>query len=354
MGGTARLGGHVDECNNCGHIKISYNSCRNRHCPKCQGLAREKWLAARKKDLLPVSYFHIVFTIPHNISPVVLRNQKELYTILFKAASETLLELGKDKKHLGAEIGLIAILHTWGQNLMDHPHLHCLVPGGGLSFDGKEWIKSKEKFFIPVKVMSRLFRGKFLAYFKAAYKNKKLKFEGAIKPLSEKKEFQNLLDQLYQLEWVVYCKEPFSCPEYVLEYLGHYTHRVAISNNRLVKMENKKVTFRWRDYSDGSQNKLMTLNASEFIRRFLLHILPDNFVKIRHYGLLSNRSRKTKLNRCQELLGRRQKEDTQKATYDLENIEDMRKCPCCKNGTMIKKEVLHIGPLIRRESIEAA
>lgn len=239
---------------------------------------------------------------------------------------------------------------------MDHPHLHCLVPGGGLSFDGQKWIKSRKKFFIPVKVMSRLFRGKFLAYFKTAYKNRKLKFEGSINSLVEKKEFQKLLDQLYQLEWVVYSKEPFSKPEYVLEYLGHYTHRVAISNNRLVKMEKKKVTFRWRDYSDGSQNKLMTLDSLEFIRRFLLHILPDNFVKIRHYGLLSNRNRKIKLKYCQEILGQNQEEKdyTQRATSDFEKIQDMNRCPCCRIGTMINKEMLYVGPLIRKESIGAA
>ena len=299
---TAELGGHVDECDSCGHLKISYNSCRNRHCPKCQGLPMAKWLLKRNQELLPVEYFHVVFTIPSELNALTLRNQVVLYNILFKAASETLLELGKDQKYLGGQLGFISILHTWGQNLLDHPHLHCVVPGGGLSVDGKRWISTQKGFFIPVKVLSRLFRGKFLAYLKKAYHDDKLSFPGEIHLLQFPQAFQKFLDNLYTQEWVVYCKPPFGSPKQVLNYLGRYTHRVAISNHRIVSMENGMVTFRWRDYRDGNKNKLMTVEASEFIRRFLLHILSNNFVKIRYYGFLSNSNRKTKLKRCQELL----------------------------------------------------
>lgn len=344
---TAELGGHVDQCDSCGHLKISYNSCRNRHCPKCQGLAREKWLDNRKKDLLPVQYFHVVFTIPDDLNAIALRNQKEVYTILFKAASETLLELGQDAKYLGAQVGFISILHTWGQNLMDHPHLHCVVPGGGLSLDGTRWVSARNSFFIPVKVMSRLFRGKFLAYLKESYANGKLNMVGTVKLLDNPQIFQNLLYKLYEKEWVVYCKPPFGSPEQVLEYLGRYTHRIAISNNRITSMENGKITFRWRDYSDDNKNKLMTLDVFEFIRRFLLHILPDNFIKIRHYGILSNASRKTKLKKCQELLNVEEKvvqESTNKPWeelyFELTGI-DLRLCPCCEKGKMVRRETLH-------------
>ncbi|MCC5910974.1 MAG: IS91 family transposase [Clostridiaceae bacterium] len=300
---TSKLGGHVDKCDSCGHLKISYNSCRNRHCPKCQTLAKERWLHNRKKDLLPIGYFHIVFTIPEELNFIALLNQKEMYSILFKAASETLLELGKDAKYLGAEIGFMSILHTWGQNLMNHPHLHCIVPGGGMSLDGKRWINSKKDFFIPVKVLSRKFRGKFLYYFKKAYYTKQLKFTGDVELLKEKTHFKSFIDKQYKKEWIVYCKAPFKNAAYVLEYLGRYTHRVAISNNRIVKMENGNVTFRYRDYRDDNRKKLMTITAEEFIRRFLMHVLPSKFVKIRHYGILSNRNRNLKLKRCKVLTG---------------------------------------------------
>lgn len=343
---TAQLGGHVDQCDSCGYLRISYNSCRNRHCPKCQSLPREKWLAARKRDLLPVEYFHIVFTIPDLLNPLALRNQRVVYDLLFKAASEALLALSKDPKHLGAEIGFLSILHTWGQNLMDHPHLHCLVPGGGLSLDGQRWISSRG-FFIPVKVLSRLFRGKFLFYLKEAYRGGKLKFIGEIRSLGDTPKFQMMMDELYRQEWVVYCKPPFRSAQYVIEYLGRYTHRVAISNNRIVKVEQEKVTFRWRDYKDGNKNKQMTLEAFEFIRRFLLHILPNNFVKIRHYGLLSNRNRKTKLRRCREIFGvgsNREQQSTESESWEELLFEltgiDPHLCPCCKKGRMVTREIL--------------
>ena len=278
---TKELGGHINECEDCGHLRISYNSCRNRHCPKCQFLRKEKWLEARGKELLPIPYFHVVFTVPEEINPLALRNQETIYTILFKAASETLTELTRTR--LSAQIGVICILHTWGQNLMDHPHLHCIVSGGGLS--PHRWISSKRKFFLPVKVLSRLFRGKFLFYLKKARDTGRLRFPGLISPLGE--AFTIFLKALYGREWVVYCKPPFNGPQSVIQYLGRYTHRVALTNHRLVGIEDGKVSFVWKDYADGNARKVMTLDAFEFIRRFLLHVLPDGFVKIRYFGFLS-------------------------------------------------------------------
>lgn len=342
---TARLGGHVDKCDTCGHIRISYNSCRNRHCPKCQTLAKEKWLYDRKKDLLEVGYFHVVFTIPEELNRITLLNQKEIYSILFKSVSETLLELGKDKKHLGAEIGFLSILHTWGQNLMNHPHIHCIVPSGGLTSDGLRWICSRKKFFIPVKVLSRKFRGKFLSYFRKAYYSNKLKFPSGTDVLNEKYLLQTLVDGLYQKEWIVYCKAPFKSASNVLEYLGRYTHRVAISNNRIVNYENGYVTFKWRDYKDRNKEKYMTVTAEEFIRRFLMHVLPKRFVKIRHYGILSNRNRNTKLKRCKLLTGSNKnyevdvKLSTEEVIKKLIRV-DISLCPCCGKGKMIRKEEL--------------
>lgn len=339
---TAELGGHVDECDECGHVRISYNSCRNRHCPKCQTLAKERWLEDRKKDLLSVGYFHVVFTIPEELNYLALTNQKELYSILFQAASETLLELGRDRKYLGAEIGFTSILHTWGQNLMHHPHVHCIVPSGGLSLDGTRWINSKNDFFIPVKVLSRKFRGKFLYFLKQYYYNNKLKLIGDNHELIEKQVFQFFVDKLYKKEWVVYCKPPFSSAEHVLEYLGRYTHRVAISNNRLTFFDNGYVTFRWRDYRDNNKQKFMTVTAEEFIRRFLMHVLPDKFVKIRHYGILSNRNRMTKLKKCKEFTGSVFKIasitrlSSAELLFKLTGI-DLDVCPCCTKGKMVRQ-----------------
>jgi hypothetical protein len=342
---TSLMGGHVDECDDCGYKKISYNSCRNRHCPKCQNLPKEKWLEERKKDLLPVPYYHIVFTLPAELRALALRNKKVVYTMLFKASSETLIELSEDPKYLGAKIGFISLLHTWGQNLMDHPHVHCIVTGGGLQND--LWKGAKNSFFIPVRVMSRLFRGKFLFYLKQAYEQGKLKYEGQIQSLQGEREFQQSLDQLYTKEWIVYCKPPFQSPEHVLNYLGRYTHKVAISNHRILQMDAGKVTFTWRDYSDGNRKKIMTLNAIEFIRRFLLHILPHRFVKIRHYGILSNRNRETKLKQAKTILGRQSAiadSPEEKRTWAelLLNItgKDYTICPCCGLGKMIEKITL--------------
>ena len=344
---TAELGGHVDQCDQCGALRISYNSCRNRHCPKCQSLDKERWLGARERDLLPTSYFHLVFTLPEGLRPLALRNQKVVYSLLFKSASETLTQLAKDPKYLGAEIGFIAMLHTWSQTLMDHPHLHCLVPGGGLSLDGKRWVSSREDFFIPVKVLSSLFRGKFLDNLKKAYEAGELQFAGQIEALKEASAFKRFLSDLYHQEWVVYCKPSLRNPEKAVDYLGRYTHRVALSNDRLVKMEGNQVSFRWRDSADNNKIKLLTLEAFELIRRFLLHVLPDQFVKIRYYGILSHRSRKGKLLRCKRLLGvlmSKELEEVPKETWQdlLTRITgiDPRVCPHCGKGKMIQKEIL--------------
>jgi len=344
---TAELGGHLDQCDHCGMVLISYNSCRNRHCPKCQCLEKERWLEAREKDLLPTPYFHVVFTLPEELRALTLRNQKVLYSLLFKAVSETLTELARDSKHLGAEIGFMAILHTWSQTLIDHPHLHCLVTGGGLSLDGSRWLRSRKEFFIPVKVLSSLFRGKFLDGLKKLYEAEELKFPGQIEELKDPPAFKRLLTNLYHQAWVVYCKPALKHPEKVADYLGRYTHQVALSNDRLVKMEDNKVTFRWRDSADNDKIKWLTLEAFEFIRRFLLHVLPNQFVKIRYYGILSHRSRKGKLLRCKKLLEvlipEPSKEVLKETWQDLLTRitgVDPRVCPCCGKGKMIQKETL--------------
>jgi hypothetical protein len=303
---TSALGGHIEKCDNCGYETNAYNSCRNRHCPKCQFSAKERWLKAREGELLPVPYYHVVFTIPNELNQVVLINKRVMYNILFRAASETLIKLGKDPKHLGANIGLVAVLHTWGQNLMDHPHLHCIVPGGGLTPDTVRWRYSKKAkyhgFFIHVNIISDLFKKKFLYYFKKAYRNSELRFVGKIERLGSNKAFQKLLNELYEKKWVTYCKRPFGGPKEVLEYLGRYTHRVAISNNRIKTIENGKVVFEWKDYSDNNKKKEMALTPVEFIRRFMLHILPGGFFKIRYYGILSSRNKKAALKKCREIL----------------------------------------------------
>ena len=335
---TLQLGGHMDECDACGHVTISYNSCRNRHCPKCQKLSSERWIEQRKAQLLPVQYFHTVFTLPDLLNPVARFNQKAVYTLLFKAASETLLELARDKKYLGAEIGFTAVLHTWGQNLVDHPHLHCIVPGGGLSSDGN-WRNAKKDFFIPVKVLSRKFRGKFLAYLRETQETGGLKFGGDIESLRFNPSFNCLMNKLYAVEWVVFCKESFKTPDSVIEYLGRYTHRVAISNSRIKSIVDGKVAFEWKDRGDGNKTKTMTLDAFEFIRRFLLHILPGRFMKIRHYGLLSNRNR-LKIKKCQSLLKRIRlvpvKSTTRELILKLFGV-DIAKCQCCGKGKMASK-----------------
>jgi hypothetical protein len=339
---TAELGGHVEECDACAHVRISYNSCRNRHCPKCQFLEKERWLEKRKQDLLPIRYFHVVFTLPEGLRPIALRNPKALYRLLFKAASQTLLELGRDPKYLGAEIGFTALLHTWTRTLLDHPHLHCIVTGGGLSADGKRWKRSRRRFFLPVRVLSKLFRGKFLSLFKRACRSGAIVFCGEIAALANEASFKRFLRGLYAEQWVVYCKPPFGSASKVLEYLGRYTHRVALSNERIVGMDAGAVTFCYRDAADHNLMKRMTVDAFEFIRRFLLHILPDRFMKIRHYGLLCNRHRAAKLARCKELLavkddepGKAETGETWQALLLRITGIDLSVCPVCGKGKMI-------------------
>jgi len=343
---TSELGGHVDECDSCGRIRISYNSCRNRHCPKCQFLKKEKWVEQRREDILPVPHFHVVFTIPAKLNPLALRNKRILYNILFRSAAETLTELASDPKHLGVEIGFICILHTWGQNLMDHPHLHCIVTGGGLSLDGKRWLSCRKGFFISVKVLSRLFRGKVLDYLKESWEAEKMKFTGTIAGLQDPDQFAVFLKDLYCREWVVYAKPPFKDPEMLLDYLGRYTHRIAIGNHRILKMQNDKVFFLWRDYADGNKNKTMTVEASEFIRRFLLHVLPERFVKIRYYGLLANRNSNTILAQCRRLLACTVKVSNKNVNETWQEFLlrvcgiDLIKCPFCGKGKMIRNEII--------------
>src|SRR5208282_1948011 len=274
---TVALGGHVERCGDCGHQRIAYNSCRNRNSPKCQGLERAQWLEARQAELLDVPYYHVVFTVPDVIATIAFQNQTVVYDILFRAASETLRTIAADPKHLGAEVGFLAVLHTWGQNLMHHPHLHCLIPGGGISLDGGRWIACRPGFFLPVRVLSRLFRGLFLHYLENAFAAGELNFFSAQRHLHEPAAFRRYLAPVHNTEWVVYAKRPFAGPAQVLDYVGRYTHRVAISNNRLVSMDGDRLRFRWKDYRDGNRQKTMTLAAGEFIRRFLIHVLPDGF-----------------------------------------------------------------------------
>ncbi len=299
---TAAPGGHRDQCVRCGHQAISFNSCRNRHCPRCQGNARAKWLAARSAELLPVPYFHIVFTLPHELSALTLQNKRLLYDLLFSTSAAAMLELARDPKHLGADIGFLGVLHTWGQNLQHHPHVHYIVPAGGLAPDGSRWIDSSCRFFLPVKALSRVFRGKFVAGLKTAFHEGTLQFHGSFRSLADPRTFSSWLRNLSRNHWVVYAKPPFGGAEYVLNYLARYTHRVAISNHRLVAFENHRVSFRWRDYAHGGKKKVMTVSAHEFLRRFLLHVLPKGLVRIRHFGLCANRRRSAALQRCRALL----------------------------------------------------
>jgi Putative transposase/Transposase zinc-binding domain len=298
---TAALGGHLDECTRCGHRAISYNSCRNRHCPKCQTGARERWIAARRRELLPARYVHVVFTLPRELAPLALQNKK-VYDLLFHASAETFLEVARDPKHLGAEIGFFSVLHTWNQKLGLHPHVHCVAPAGGLSPDRTHWIEPRYAFFLPVKVLSRVFRGKFVAALRCAFREDRLRFQGSLTPLAYPKTFAAWLRPLFRKDWVVYSKRPFGGPEYVLQYLGRYTHRVAISNHRLVSLAEGKVTFRWRDSAHNNEQRLMTLSLDEFLRRFLLHVLPKGFVRIRNFGFLAHRRRAWTLPLCFQLL----------------------------------------------------
>jgi len=334
---TSALGGHVDRCNSCGHIRIGYNSCRNRHCPKCQGIQQQKWVMARQADLLPVGYFHMVFTLPDTLNPLCLKQPALMYDLLFRAVRDTLFSFAADPKHLGAETGFIAVLHTWGQTLTLHPHLHCIIPAGGLAINGL-WRKSRAKgsFLFPVKALSMVFRAKYLQYLKESMG----KNSAQLTP--------EALEALYGADWVVYAKAPFAGPGHVISYLGSYTHRVAISNHRLVSLDGDRVTFRWRDYRDGNRTKLMTLHAVEFLRRFCLHILPYRFVKIRHYGILSSR-RKPELRALRSSMTATQESASDATTARMIPWQqvciirmgfDPDKCPCCGKGRMVRIDIL--------------
>jgi hypothetical protein len=320
---TAALGGHRDQCDSCGHQTISYNSCRNRHCPKCQTNARDRWLQARQQELLPVNYYHLVFSLPHRLVPLIWQNKRSLFALLFEATAATLLEVAANPKHLGAELGFLSVLHTWGQTLQPHPHIHCVVPGGGLSSGHSQWIHSRPSFFLPVHVLSRMFRGKFVAGLKQLFQEGKLHLSGACLPLSDAKVFAAFLRTLFREEWVVYAKKPFGGPEHVLHYLARYTHRVAISNHRLLGITDTDVSFRWKDYAHHSKSRVMTLTHEEFLRRFLQHVLPTGFPRIRYFGFLANRRRGALLPLCRQLLA---------VDPPLSNTDapaGIHPCPCC-------------------------
>ena len=340
---TAALGGHIEACDDCARHRIAYNSCRNRHCPKCQGLTRAKWLADRQADLLPVPYFHVVFTVPREVAAMAFQNKRQVYSILFQAASETLRMIAADPRHLGAEIGFIAILHTWGQALTHHPHIHCVVPGGGLSLchskeDPKKgdqrWLACRPNFFLPIHVLSKLYRRLFLEYMQTAFDTGQLHFFGDLAPLAQRPAFARQIKRLRKIDWVVYAKPPFGAPEQVLTYLSRYTHRVAIANSRLVAMDETRVRFRWRNYRQQNKAGVMMLDAHEFIRRFLLHGLPDGFHRIRHYGFLANGHRVAKIAVIRRLLDhdppktKRRSDDYRERLRDLTGI-DLSRCPCC-------------------------
>ena len=344
---TAALGGHVEQCDACGHQRICYNSCRNRHCPKCQSLARAEWLEDRRSELLTTPYFHVVFTVPQEIAAIAHCNKGPVYNILFHAAAETLQTIAADPKHLGAELGFFAVLHTWGQTLLHHPHLHCVVTGGGLSADGSRWITCRPNFFLPIRVLARLFRRLFLADLETAFDAKKLTFCGHLEPLGDRRVFLRHLAPARKADWCVYAKPPFTGPEQVLAYVARYTRRVAISNNRLLDIDDGKVRFHWKDYRNGNRQKTMTLAADEFIRRFLLHVLPEGFQRIRYYGFLANRYREQKLARCRQLLAMPQPEPPDdhaardyRDQYQKLTGASLTECPACQRGRMVIIEVL--------------
>ena len=344
---TSALGGHLERCDRCGYERNAFNSCRDRHCPKCQCLARAQWIEERQSELLDVPYFHVVFTVPQEIAAIAYQNKEMVYGILFQATAETLKTIAADPKHLGAEIGFFAVLHSWGQNLQFHPHLHCVVPGGGLSADGQRWISCRPDFFLPVRVLSHLFRRLFLESLQRAFDSGKLQFFNALESLRDRHAFVQFVDRMKDCDWVVYAKRPFAGPQQVLDYVGRYTHRVAISNNRLLDIENGQVCFEWKDYRTGGQVKTMTLSADEFIRRFLLHVLPDGFQRIRYYGFLGNRYRKQKLDQCRRLLGMPNgTEPTNTAEKDYQDHYEeltgisLRQCPECKQGRMTMVQIL--------------
>jgi len=357
---TSVLGGHIYKCDSCGEKRIGYNSCWNRHCPTCLGHRSAEWLEARVRELLPVEYSHVVFTVPEEIAALALGNKKVVYSLIFSAAAQTLKTIASNPRHLGAEIGFFAVLHTWSQTLQHHPHIHCVIPAGGLSPDGSRWIPSKPRFFLPVRVLSRLFRGKLLDGLKKAASTGQLRFGGSTKHLADPQTFTRWIASLYKQDWVVYCKPPFGSPEQTLKYLARYTHRVAISNQRLVSMDERRVTFRYRDGSRGDKTRTMTLDTSEFLRRFLLHVLPKRFVRIRYFGFLANCHRKKKLARCRELLGEIEVElpldpdEDEAPDGDGDSATDRTKpgcrCPVCKTGRMVR--IGSVGPHLESRWLE--
>jgi hypothetical protein len=359
---TAALGGHLERCDCCNHERPCYDSCRDRHCPKCQSLARAEWVEKRTSEVLPTHYFHVVFTIPDQVASIAYQNKDLVYGILFRATAEALSTIAADPQHLGAEIGFFAVLHSWGQNLLFHPHLHCVVPGGGISPDGTRWISCRPNFFLPVKVLSRLFRRLFLRYLQEAFDAGKLHFFTSLQALQNPQAFTRHLDSVRDVEWVVYAKPPFAGPQQVVDYVGRYTHRVAISNHRIVDIEDDQVKFTWRDYRDNNQQKTMPLTADEFIGRFLLHVLPRGFHRIRYYGFLGNPHRKEKLERCRQLLGMAPRKENSAEPAPREDYRDryerltgrsLRECPVCHRGRMIAVKALpqvRSSPTIRDTS----
>jgi hypothetical protein len=341
---TATLGGHVEACEDCGHNRVAYNSCRNRHCPKCQGVAAREWLAAREADLLPVGYFHVVFTLPAEIAAIAYHNKAVIYDLLFRAASEAMLTIAADPRHLGARIGITAVRHTWGSAMTHHPHVHMIVPGGGIALDGERWISCRPGFLLPVRVLSRLFRRRFLEKLTAAHSADRLGFFGDHAGLSERRAFAQFLAPLRKKNWFVYAKPPFAGPEAVLAYLARYTHRVAIANSRLIALDEAGVTFRVKDYRRNGQERYrtMTLEPGEFIRRFLLHVLPKGFHRIRHYGLLASAGRKANIARARDLLAAPQPEAEGNGSDDAAPTDWRPPCPCC-GGRMIIIETFERG-----------
>ena len=345
---TAALRGHVDECDSCGHPRIAYNSCRDRHCPKCQSSAQRRWVEARRRELLPIEYFHVVFTLPDQLTNLARYNRGLIYNLLFRATAETLLEFGE--RHWGGELGVTAVLHTWGQTLVEHPHLHCIVTGGALSKDGQRWRSCKPGYLFPVRALSAVFRGKYCALLERAYRGGHLAGGESLPELSSEQRFTALLRRLREQAWVVYAKRPFASPTQVISYIGRYTHRVAISNSRITDISEGRVSFRYKDYRDGERQKVMTLEAAEFIRRFLQHVLPPEFVRIRHYGLLANGRKHEKLQRCRELLESGESRRLERASQETDSVDgvdaEVERCEQCGVGRMMRREELppNCGP----------
>lgn len=337
---SANLGGHVDKCDHCSFEKISYNSCRNRHCPKCQYLTKEQWLEDRKSELLPVGYFHNVFTLPHELNPIVLYNKKACFDILFKSINETLQGFAENPRwKLNGKLGWIGILHSWDQKLLDHYHIHCLIPAGALSFEKTKWAHSKKEFLFPIKTLSRVFRAKYLSHLKNLYQNNTLRFSGSCSQYKSQKDFQNLINALFQKNWVVYSKRPFAGPEQVLAYLGRYTHRIAITNHRIKSIGDDRINISYKDRADDNKTKIMQLNSHEFMRRFLLHVLPKGYTRIRHFGFLSNRNKSKNIAICRKLLGQspktkiKENQSLEQKMLHLMGI-DITECPKCKKGKL--------------------